>query len=128
MSEVFRFGRFELDLQESSLRRDGVPVPLTPKAFSTLAVLVGNAGRLIDKETLLQSVWPDTFVEEVTLAQNISALRKALGESESDRYIETVPKRGYRFVAAVQQTAARTANAAPVRSERSVRNAFLPAI
>ena len=101
MPSVFEFGPFRLDPEESSLTREGTPVLLTPKALATLKYLVENAGRLVDKQALLSAVWPDTFVEEATLAQNISALRKALG----DGYIETVPKRGYRFIAPVRQPA-----------------------
>ena len=77
-------------------------MPLTPKAFDLLAALLEKPGRLITKEELLQKVWPDTFVEESNLAYNIFALRKALGDTaENSRYIETVPKRGYRFRASV---------------------------
>ena len=84
------------------LRRDGEPVPLTPKAFDVLVALLEKPGQLITKEELLQKVWPDTFVEESNLAYNIFALRKALGDSaENSRYIETVPKKGYRFRASV---------------------------
>ncbi len=86
------------------LRRDGKPVPLTPKAFELLAALVEKPGRLLSKEELLQKVWPDTFVEESNLAYNVFALRKALGDAaENGQYIETVPKRGYRFTAAVSR-------------------------
>ncbi|MBI3644893.1 MAG: winged helix-turn-helix domain-containing protein [Acidobacteriales bacterium] len=78
-------------------------MPLTPKAFQTLLVLVENQGRLVEKDELLKKVWPDTFVEEATLAQNVFTLRKQLGDDRSDaQYIETVPKRGYRFVAPVR--------------------------
>ena len=84
------------------LRRDGRPVPLTPKAFDVLAALVEQPGRLISKEELLQKVWPDTFVEESNLAYNVFALRKALGDTaDNGQYIETVAKRGYRFIATV---------------------------
>jgi Tol biopolymer transport system component/DNA-binding winged helix-turn-helix (wHTH) protein len=97
-----RFGPFFIDVQERVLRRDGQPVPLTPKAFDLLAAFIDRAGRLIPKEELLQTVWPDTFVEESNLAYNVFALRKALGDTaENGHYIETVPKRGYRFTAAV---------------------------
>jgi len=82
------------------LLRDGQPVPLTPKAFDLLAALVEQPGKLISKDDLLQKVWPDTFVEESNLAYNVFALRKALGDTAENRqYIETVPKRGYRFTA-----------------------------
>src|SRR5262245_5554470 len=79
-----------------------LPVPLTPKAFETLLLLVENRGRLVEKEALMKSVWPDSFVEENNLNRSIYILRKALGESSGQsKYIETVPKHGYRFVASV---------------------------
>jgi eukaryotic-like serine/threonine-protein kinase len=96
------FGPFSIDLAERLLRRDGQPVPLTPKAFDVLAALLEQPGRLIAKEELLQKVWPDTFVEESNLAYNVFALRKALGDTaDNGQYIETVAKRGYRFTAPV---------------------------
>lgn len=98
----YRFGSFCLDQEERILLRSGLRVPLTPKVFDTLLILIQNTGRLVTKEDLLQRVWPDTFVEEANLSVNIATLRKALAEGagESD-YIETHPKRGYRFVANV---------------------------
>ena len=97
-----QFGPFLIDPDERILRRDGTPVPLTPKAFDVLAALLDKPGHLISKEELLQKVWPDTFVEESNLAYNVFALRKALGDTADDsRYIETVPKKGYRFKASV---------------------------
>src|SRR5438128_1155044 len=98
--KIFRFGPFEIDGEQRVLLRAGDPIPLTPKAFDTLAVLVAFPGKLIEKAELLRLVWPDTFVEENNLTQNISALRKALGEGE---YIETIPRRGYRFLASVER-------------------------
>jgi len=96
------FGPFSIDVGERMLRRDGRPVPLTPKAFDVLAALLEQPGRLISKEELLQKVWPDTFVEESNLAYNVFALRKALGDTaDNGQYIETVAKRGYRFTAAL---------------------------
>jgi DNA-binding winged helix-turn-helix (wHTH) protein len=96
---IFHFGTFSLDDEERSLLRQGQPVPLTPKAFDLLVVLVKNAGKLVSKDELLHEVWPDSFVEEVNLSVNISALRKALGDDqEVTKLIETVPKRGYRFI------------------------------
>ena len=97
-----QFGPFLIDIAERTLRRDGETVPLTPKAFDVLVALLEKPGQLISKEELLQKVWPDTFVEESNLSYNIFALRKALGDAaESSRYIETVPKKGYRFRASV---------------------------
>ena len=97
-----QFGPFLIDVGERTLRRDGEPVPLTPKAFDVLVALLEKPGRLISKEELLQKVWPDAFVEESNLAYNVFALRKALGDTaENSRYIETIPKKGYRFKASV---------------------------
>lgn len=99
----YEFGPFRLDPSERLLMRAGEPVPLAPKVFDTLTALIENSGRLIDKEELMSKLWPDTFVEEATLARNISDLRKALGESTGEqKFIETVPKRGYRFIAEVK--------------------------
>ena len=103
-SRFYEFGPFRVDVREGLLRRGGEPVSLTPKAFETLVVLLENRGRLVSKDALLKRVWPDTFVEDSNLTFNISTLRKALGQgSQSERYIETVPRRGYRFVAADQK-------------------------
>src|SRR5215510_9292224 len=101
---LYEFGPFRLDAAERLLLRDGEAVPLTPKAFDLLLALVERHGHLLEKEELLKKVWPDTFVEEANLASNISQLRKALGDGENGyRYIETMPKRGYRFVAGVKE-------------------------
>jgi DNA-binding winged helix-turn-helix (wHTH) protein len=100
---VYEFGPFRLDSSERLLMRGGEPVQLAPKVFDTLSALLENSGRLVDKDELMATLWPDTFVEEATLARNISDLRKALGESSGKRkYIQTVPKRGYRFMADVR--------------------------
>ena len=83
--------------------RDGEPVPLTPKAFDTLALLVRRSGRVVGKDELLEEIWADAFVEESTIAQNIFTLRKALGQNHAEnQFIETVPKHGYRFIADVE--------------------------
>jgi TolB-like protein/DNA-binding winged helix-turn-helix (wHTH) protein/tetratricopeptide (TPR) repeat protein len=100
---VFEFGAFRLNPAERLLLREQVPVRLPPKAFDALLLLVENPGHLLEKEELLTKVWPGTFVEESNLAQHISILRKALQDGENGvRYIETVPKRGYRFIAEVR--------------------------
>lgn len=100
--QLYEFEQFRLDPQERLLLRDGEPVPLTPKAFDMLLALVENSGRLLEKEELMRRLWPDSFVEEGSLAQNVSLLRRALGERpEGQKFIETVPRRGYRFVAGV---------------------------
>ena len=103
---VYAFGPFLLDSRERRLLRDGQPVPLTIKAFDLLEVLAKNDGRLLRKEELLRLVWSDAVVEENNLTVTVSALRKALGEAPTDRqYIETVPRRGYRFVADLRELA-----------------------
>ena len=108
------FGPFVIDIGERVLMRHGEPVPLTPKAFDVLAALLEKPGQLISKEELLQKVWPDTFVEESNLAYNVFALRKALGDTaENSRYIETVPKKGYRFKANLNPSAPGHAQSAP---------------
>ena len=102
--QMYEFGPFRIDVAERHLMREGNTVPLTPKAFDTLMVLVENRGHLLEKEELMQRLWPETFVEEANLTNNISQLRKALGDdSGGHRYIETVPRRGYRFVAEVEE-------------------------
>src|SRR5260370_32907695 len=101
---AYEFGPFTLFPAEKRLLCDRKAVALAPKVFDTLVLLVENQGRLIQKEELLQALWPDSFVEEVALAHNISQLRKALRDTTGQRrFIETVPKRGYRFIAAVPQ-------------------------
>jgi DNA-binding winged helix-turn-helix (wHTH) protein/Tol biopolymer transport system component len=95
----YRFGPFRLDTAKKRLWRGDDVVSLTPKAFETLLVLVERAGQVVEKDEFLKAVWPETFVEEATLAQNISTLRKALGDtSDTPTFIATVPRRGYRFV------------------------------
>jgi Tol biopolymer transport system component/DNA-binding winged helix-turn-helix (wHTH) protein len=102
-SQLYEFGPFRVDLRESLLLRNGEALALTPKAFETLLVLIQNAGHLMPKEALMKSIWPDSFVEEVNLSQNISMLRKALGDTaQGSRYIVTVPGRGYRFTEKVR--------------------------
>ena len=98
----YRFGPFRLDGREQRLSGGGRVVPLTPKVFDVLRVLVENSGHLVEKDALLKEVWRDSFVEEGALNRTISVLRKALAEHDSaQQYIETIPKRGYRFVAPV---------------------------
>ena len=100
----YEFGAFLLDPAEHLLMREGQPVTVTPKAFDLLAALVENRGRLMSKEALLEQVWPDSFVEEANLSVKMSELRRALGETpNANQYIETVPRKGYRFVAEVAE-------------------------
>ncbi len=104
VKQLYEFGPFCLDPAEHTLLRDGRPIPLRPKVFDLLLVLVENRGHLVDKEKLMSSVWTEQFVEEGNINKNISMLRQALGESDSGhKFIETVPKRGYRFVADVRE-------------------------
>jgi len=101
---VYEFGSFRLEILERVLERDGRALSVAPKALDVLIVLVENRGRIVEKEDLMRKVWPETFVEDNNLAFNISVLRKLFGESgASPQYIETVPKRGYRFTASVAE-------------------------
>ena len=98
-TRAFEFGRFRLEAEEYLLRFDGQAVSLEPQVFKTLLSLVENSGRLCEKSWLIEHVWGDTIIEEGNLTRNISVLRKVLG----DGYIQTVPRRGYRFVASVRE-------------------------
>jgi len=101
-NHTYEFGRFQLISADRVLLREGEPVALTPKVFDILLALVENDGRVVEKDDLMKRVWPNTFVEEGNLTQNISLLRKALGETPNGvQFIETVPRRGYRFSGAV---------------------------
>ncbi|HSE94447.1 MAG TPA: alpha/beta fold hydrolase, partial [Methylomirabilota bacterium] len=112
--QVYRFGDYRLDEAEHRLTRNGEELPLRPKVFDTLVALVRNAGRLVDKAELFETVWPDTVVEEGNLAHNVSLLRKVLGGGKTDQeFIVTVPKRGYRFVADVAVEAGPAAKPGP---------------
>src|SRR5262245_10984854 len=100
----YEFGRFRIDPVKRRLMRDGEPVRLTPKAFDTLLILVQSSNRTLEKDELMQLVWPDAVVEENNLNQNISALRRALGDTRDEsRFIATFPGFGYRFVAEVNR-------------------------
>jgi DNA-binding winged helix-turn-helix (wHTH) protein/TolB-like protein/Tfp pilus assembly protein PilF len=104
--EGYEFGPYRIDTGERLLHRGDELILLPPKVVSTLLVLIRSAGRMVDKSDLMQAVWPDTFVEEGALTRNISQLRKTLGETGDEAtYIETIPKRGYRFVAPVRTVA-----------------------
>ena len=99
-SLVYEFDHYRIDAGRRLLTHGGAPVPLKPKVFDTLLYLVSHQGRLLEKDELMRSIWPDTVVEENSLNQCVSTLRRALGESPGEnRYIVTVPGRGYRFVA-----------------------------
>jgi len=100
----YEYGSFRLDPAEHRLTRNGIAVPLAPKAFELLLFLVQNQGRLLSKEQIMETLWPGSFVEEANLTVSISVLRKVLGEKEGNlRYIETIPKKGYRFIASVRE-------------------------
>jgi len=101
--ELYEFGPYRLDPEKRILLRDHEPIPLQMKAFETLLVLVRHSEEVVLKDDLMKTVWPDTFVEESNLTQNIFVLRKALGDEAGDRrYIVTIPGRGYRFVEKVR--------------------------
>jgi DNA-binding winged helix-turn-helix (wHTH) protein/Tol biopolymer transport system component len=102
--QFYDFDGFRLDPSQKVLLRDGNPVPLTPKVFDTLEIFVENSGKLLGKDELMEMLWQDRFVEESNLTSNIKMLRKALGDSAvHPRFIETVQRRGYRFIADVKQ-------------------------
>jgi TolB-like protein/Tfp pilus assembly protein PilF len=101
---LYEFGPFRLDPRERRLLRDGEEIPLTPKVFDILLTLVQHSGHIMTKDEIMRLVWPDATVEDGNIARNISTLRTALGERSRDcRYIETIPWRGYRFVASVKE-------------------------
>jgi DNA-binding winged helix-turn-helix (wHTH) protein/TolB-like protein/Tfp pilus assembly protein PilF len=104
MSDCFYlFGPFRIDTRKRRLLRDGEIVPLTSRTFDTLLAFAQNSGRVLDKDDLMQMIWPNTIVEEANLTQNVSVLRKALGDNSGDsKYIVTIPGRGYRFIADVK--------------------------
>ncbi|HJQ22389.1 MAG TPA: winged helix-turn-helix domain-containing protein [Blastocatellia bacterium] len=101
----YRFGAFTVDATNRLLMRDGQPVSITLKALDTLLVLLESRGQIVEKDELMRAVWPDAVVEENNLNQQISTLRKLMGEGPDGKpYIETIPRRGYRFVAQVSET------------------------
>lgn len=105
--QIYEFNDFRLDAAKRLLLRRGEPVSVTPRVFDTLLYLVQHQGRVLEKDELMRAIWPDAFVEENNLTQNISTLRQMLGENRGEnRYIVTVPGHGYRFAAAVKTTAA----------------------
>ena len=100
----YEFGEFRLEPAERRLLRGGQPIPLTPKAFDTLLLLVQRNGHLVEKEEFIKEVWEGQFVGDDSLARNIAVLRKVLGDGARDhKYIETVSKRGYRFIAHLEE-------------------------
>ena len=116
-NKPFAFGPFRLDSTNRRLLRDQKSISLPPKAFDTLVYLVENSGRLVSREELIQNVWPDSVVEDANLTVNISLLRKALGNRPDGRpYIETAPRKGYRFQADVTRLESETVTESPLRS------------
>jgi len=123
-NKFYDFGRFRVKPDERVLLRGDELVPLTPKAFDILLALLENDGRLVHKDDLMKKVWPNTFVEEGNLTQNVSLLRKALGESaNSSQFIETVPRRGYRFVAPVTRIGGNGGHLSELPNKDLLRNA-----
>jgi TolB-like protein/DNA-binding winged helix-turn-helix (wHTH) protein/Tfp pilus assembly protein PilF len=104
-NHLYRFGEFSLDTQSRVLKRAGATAPLTPKAFDALLLLVQNSGRIVTRDELMKTVWPDSFVEESNLTQTIFMVRKALDETSERRFILTEPGQGYRFLLPVTETA-----------------------
>src|SRR5215218_6021812 len=102
VSKIYSFAEFRLDAAERLLFDRDRSVQLPPKAFDTLLMLISNSGKVLPKERMLTEIWEGSFVEENNLAQNISLLRKVLGENSDTKFIETVPKFGYRFIAEVR--------------------------
>ena len=104
VNRLYEFGPFRIETGKRVLLRHDVPVPLAPKAFDMLLVMVQHHGQVLDKDKLMDLLWPESDVEEANLPQNVSALRKALGESPNERgYILTIPGRGYKFAAEVEE-------------------------
>ncbi|HEV8130495.1 MAG TPA: winged helix-turn-helix domain-containing protein, partial [Acidobacteriota bacterium] len=123
-SHRYEFGPFVVDADDRLLLRDGAAVALTPKVFDLLLILVENSGHVLEKDELVRRIWPDSFVEEGNLNRNISTLRKVLGESPDEcRFIETLPKRGYRFIAPVKEIR----NGTWERNHQAQDNTALPA-
>src|SRR5881628_3314942 len=118
---IFEFGPFRIDTVNRQLMRDGEVVPLKAKAVDTLLLLIGSRGDVVEKDDLMKSLWPDSFVEEANLTQNIYTLRKALGNAD---YIKTVPRRGYRFVAEVKESADSASDLIIIKEKTSTRLSY----
>src|SRR6476469_5991151 len=99
----YEFDEFSVDTERRLLSRRGEPISLTPKVFDTLIVFLENRGEVVSKDTLMHELWSDSFVEEANIAQNVAVLRRALGEkAKENKFLVTIPGRGYRFVADVK--------------------------
>ncbi|MGB8833818.1 MAG: transcriptional regulator [Candidatus Sulfotelmatobacter sp.] len=116
-NNLYEFGEFSLDPQNRVLRRAGELLPLTPKAFEVLLVLLQEGGKVVTKDELMKAVWPDSFVEESNLTQTVFMLRKALGETLDRRYIMTSQGKGYRI--AIQVRTVSNGGSPEPRSENS---------
>lgn len=111
-NDLYDFDNFRFDVKEKVLSRNGVAIPIAPKVFTTLKILISNAGHLLEKQELMEAIWPNQFVEESNLTYNIKMLRKALGDAAAQpRFIETVPRSGYRFIAKIKERNAEYASA-----------------
>ena len=119
-SNLYEFGGFSLNAQNRTLRRGAAAVPLTPKAFDLLLMLVENAGRIVTKDELMKAVWPDSFVEESNLTQTVFMVRKVLDETADRRYIQTVQGQGYRFLVPVKEATLEGPEGEPPGTERPV--------
>jgi TolB-like protein/DNA-binding winged helix-turn-helix (wHTH) protein/Flp pilus assembly protein TadD len=119
-NSLYAFADFRLDPQNRVLRRGGATVPMTPKAFDLLLVLVQNAGRIVTKDELMKTVWPDSFVEESNLTQTVFMVRKALGETADRRYILTAQGQGYRFLVPVEEATLDGPEGGPAGTEKPV--------
>src|SRR5713101_3850284 len=117
INHFHRFGEFTVDGDQKVLLRNDSPLPLAPKVFDTLLILLDSRGRIVEKEELMNRLWPDSFVEESNLTFNIQQLRKALGDNAREpRFIETVARRGYRFIAEVKEN-----SPTPIAAETELR-------
>src|SRR5713101_5650679 len=117
INHFHRFGEFTVDGDQKVLLRNDSPLPLAPKVFDTLLILLNNRGRIVEKEELMSRLWPDSFVEESNLTFNIQQLRKCLGDdARHPRFIETVSRRGYRFIALVEEVPANHNSSQEARS------------
>ena len=123
--DFYQFDKFEIDTRRRLLTLSGKPVPLKPRVFDTLLYLASNQGRVLEKDELMRAIWPDTSVEENNLNQHISALRRVFGEQRGEnRYIVTVPGRGYKFVVAKPRFTEQTAEPEPGHNGSLVLQAF----
>ncbi len=123
--DFYYFDEFRFDVKEKILSRNGVAIPIAPKVLTTLRILIANSGHLLEKHELMEAIWPDQFVEESNLTYNIKMLRKALGDDAAHpRFIETVPRSGYRFIAEVFEPKGETKPLDPTFSPNRSKNSY----